>query len=284
MNVEKVINNNLVRSIDLNGHEVLVMGCGLGFKKKPGELIDSSKIEKIYFLKSADERNDTEALLSRVSLPVLQAVNEIVGFGQVLMDQKFDITLTTGLADHLEFAVERARKGLTVPNALLGEIRSFYPKEYQTGLEALNIIREKTGAALDENEAGFIALHFANASNDLNGIHQTRDMMDMIQHILQIVQLDTKVQLHEDDVHYARFVTHLKYFFKRMFAQQTSTSEDPGFFQMVKSQYKRAYLTAAKVQDYLHKRYGLDVTEDEMIYLTIHIHRLSDMKRMLTKK
>lgn len=34
MKVNKVINNNLVRSFDEKGNEVLVMGCGLGYKKK----------------------------------------------------------------------------------------------------------------------------------------------------------------------------------------------------------------------------------------------------------
>lgn len=38
MQVDKVINNNLIRSHDEKGQEVLVMGCGIGFKKKPGRV------------------------------------------------------------------------------------------------------------------------------------------------------------------------------------------------------------------------------------------------------
>ena len=54
MNVEKVINNNLVRSKDESGREVLVMGCGLGYKKSVGDGIDTDKIEKIYTMKDRD--------------------------------------------------------------------------------------------------------------------------------------------------------------------------------------------------------------------------------------
>ena len=50
MKVDKVINNNLVRSHDDADREIMVMGRGLGFKKKPGDPIEREKIEKIYIL------------------------------------------------------------------------------------------------------------------------------------------------------------------------------------------------------------------------------------------
>lgn len=50
MVIDKVINNNLVRSINDQQQEILVMGSGLGFKKRPGDPINDEKIEKIYVL------------------------------------------------------------------------------------------------------------------------------------------------------------------------------------------------------------------------------------------
>lgn len=44
MKVEKIINNNIVRSTNDVGQEVLVMGCGIGFKKVVGDVIDQSKL------------------------------------------------------------------------------------------------------------------------------------------------------------------------------------------------------------------------------------------------
>ena len=38
--IDKIINNNLIRTFDNNGKEVLVMGCGLGFQKKIGDTVD----------------------------------------------------------------------------------------------------------------------------------------------------------------------------------------------------------------------------------------------------
>ena len=67
MKVVKVINNNLVRTYDENGNEVLDMGCGLGFKKSSGDEIDSSLIEKLY---TCNDKANTNQLLSIFKLPM----------------------------------------------------------------------------------------------------------------------------------------------------------------------------------------------------------------------
>ena len=55
MKIDKIINNNLIRTFDNNGKEILLMGCGLGFQKKIGDTIDRSKIEKIYAIENKKE-------------------------------------------------------------------------------------------------------------------------------------------------------------------------------------------------------------------------------------
>lgn len=37
--IEKVINNNIISAYESSGTEVIVMGRGIGFKKKPGALV-----------------------------------------------------------------------------------------------------------------------------------------------------------------------------------------------------------------------------------------------------
>lgn len=47
MTVKKVYNNNVILAFDGNiNNEVILTGCGIGFKKKSGDIIDNSKIEK----------------------------------------------------------------------------------------------------------------------------------------------------------------------------------------------------------------------------------------------
>ena len=37
MIIQKVINNNVVSTFDMNNHEVILMGKGIGFRKKAGD-------------------------------------------------------------------------------------------------------------------------------------------------------------------------------------------------------------------------------------------------------
>ena len=49
MKIEKVLNNNVIQALD-NNVEYIVMGKGLGFQKKVGNLVDKEKIEKTFVL------------------------------------------------------------------------------------------------------------------------------------------------------------------------------------------------------------------------------------------
>ena len=46
MRIKKVINNNILCVIDEKGHEMIVTGKGIGFKRKTGERVDETTIEK----------------------------------------------------------------------------------------------------------------------------------------------------------------------------------------------------------------------------------------------
>ena len=48
MVIQKVINNNVISAYDVNQQEIVIMGKGIGFKAHTGELIDESKIEKVF--------------------------------------------------------------------------------------------------------------------------------------------------------------------------------------------------------------------------------------------
>ena len=65
--------------------------------------------------------------------------------------------------DHIYFAISRMKHGTSYHNALIWEIKKFYTTEYQIGMYGVNLIKERLGIELNEDEAGSIALHFVNA-------------------------------------------------------------------------------------------------------------------------
>lgn len=273
MKVDKVINNNLVRSHDRQNREILVMGCGIGFKRKPGDPIDESVVEKIYVLKEEEQRH-MEELFADMPLECIQVTNEIVEYAVISLGKPLSGYLYLNLCDHIHFAIQRAKDGIPVRNALLTEIRRFYSHEYEIGTEGLSRIEAKTGVRLPEDEAGFIAMHLVNASMDFNDMGSTQEMMKMIRHILSIVRYHFHVDLDENSIHYDRFITHLKFFIKRVFSGNELDENDEAFFIMIKNQYREEYLCVLKIYEYIKKEYDILLTNDEIMYLTIHIRRV----------
>lgn len=276
MKVKKVINNNIVRSLDEKNNEVLVMGKGIGFKKKPGDPIDEIAIEKVYTSTPELPTNKLTQLLSKVKLEHVQVANEIISYAKVSLGKKLSENVYLTLTDHIDYAIERYESDLPIKNALLWEIKRFYNHEFLIGKEALNIIENRLGIRLPEDEAGFIALHIVNAELDMSKVSQVTEMTKIIQRIVNIIKYHYKMDLDEYSLNYERFITHLKFFVHRLFSGvELEEDKDAGFLFMLKERYKEEYECALKVREYIIKEFGKDLKEDEMIYLTIHIRRIT---------
>lgn len=274
MKIDKIINNNLIRSFDNNGKEVLVMGCGLGFQKKIGDIIDQSKIEKIYAIENKNDCNKLMTLLSEIPLEYIQVSNEIISYAKYSLGKKLNDNIYISLTDHISFAIERYKQGLNFKNALLWEIKRFYNHEFLIGKEALAIIRKRLNIDLPEDEAASIAMHIVNAQLNSRDMNDTLDITKMIQNILNIVKFHFNIELDEYSLHYERFITHLKFFAQRMLSGKVMKSDDTNFCEMIKTQYKDAYTCAEKIKKYIYKEFNHELSDEEMMYLTVHIKRI----------
>lgn len=276
MKVKKIINNNIVQSTDEFGKDVLVIGKALGFKKKPGDAIDQTLIEKVYTSNKDMPTNKLTELLAKVELEHVQVANEIINFAKASLGKKLSENIYLTLTDHIDYAIERYQNGLPIKNALLWEIKRFYNHEFLIGKEALNIIESKLGIRLPEDEAGFIALHIVNAELDMSKVSEVSDMTKIIQNILNIIKYHYKIDLDEYSLNYERFVTHLKFFIHRLYrGVELESDKDAGFLFILKERYKEEYQCALKIREYIMKEFHRDLKEDEMIYLTIHIRRIT---------
>jgi beta-glucoside operon transcriptional antiterminator len=277
MKVVKVINNNLIKSFDENNNETLVMGCGLGFKKIPGDEVDESLIERVYTCNDKSKSNQLIKLLENIPLEHIQVTNQIISFAKTSLGKKLNKNIYITLADHINFALERQKEGVSIKNALLWEIKRLYNHEFLVGKEALSIIQNKLGVTLPEDEAGFIALHFVNALMDDISMENTTRMTKMIEKILSIIKYHFNLEFDEYSIHYERFITHLKFFAQRIFSETIISDQDTQFIEVLKKQYKKEYECTLKVSDFIKQEYNCKLTEDEMIYLTIHIKRITNI-------
>ncbi len=55
MRVIKTLNNSLILCLDKQGKEVILMGKGIGFQLKKGDLVPADKIQKVFKLDSLSD-------------------------------------------------------------------------------------------------------------------------------------------------------------------------------------------------------------------------------------
>ncbi|MEC3608190.1 BglG family transcription antiterminator LicT [Bacillus glycinifermentans] len=273
MKIAKVINNNVVSVLDERDQELVVMGRGIAFQKKPGEMVDESRIEKIFRLDNKDISERFKTLLDEIPIEFMEMTEEIISLAKMRLGKKLNDSIYVSLTDHIHFAIERHKKGMDIKNALLWETKRLYKDEFAIGKEALLMIKNKTGIELPEDEAAFIALHIVNA--ELNEeMPNIVNITKVMQEILSIVKYHFHVDFDEESLHYYRFITHLKFFAQRLFSGSYMESKDDFLFDTVKNKYRDAYGCTNKIKQYIEKEYGCKLTSEELLYLTIHIERV----------
>ena len=272
--IEKVINNNIISAYEKSGAEVIVMGRGIGFKKKQGEVVPADQISKIFRIKSRTLTEQFKELLANIPLERVRISDEIISHAKDHLKLKLNQSIYVTLTDHINFAIERVSQGIEPQNALLWEIKRFYPQEFQLGIYALELIQDRLDILLPEDEAGFIALHFVNAEYGTD-IRDAVKFPDQMQAIVDIVERDLGILLDESSLHYERFMTHIKFLIQRIYRKELLSSEDRELSLLMQRKYPREYQCSLKVAEYIMQATGSRLSEEEIMYLSVHIRRVS---------
>lgn len=275
MIIKRILTNNAVVIDDENQQEKIVCGKGIAFKKRPGMEIDEMSINQTFILEGGGEYSRFEQLLKDVPLEYLELSSEIINMAKLEFAKKFKDNVIITLSDHLYVAIKRCREGMTISNPLLWDIKNFYEIEYDIGLRALELIKNKFHIQLPNDEAGFIALHIVNVELDEDNMDNIFQVTKVIQEIMTIVKYHFHAEFDTSNVYYYRFITHLKFFALRLLKDnQFNEDEENELLDVVKDKYCTSYECVLKIKDFLEKKYNYTLQEDEIVYLTIHVHRV----------
>ncbi|MEG0284429.1 MAG: PRD domain-containing protein [Vagococcus sp.] len=274
MIIKKILNNNVVISENDRSEEIIVMGKGLAFQKKVGSEIDMDKVDKIFVSGAQTEVREIEKMIMTVNPAVLDIAKEIILYAEKMTNQEYSDQAYITLTDHLNYAIERGKQGVFIPNPLLFEIRKFYPEEFKIASQAIERINRKFKTTFPIDEAGFIALHLANSRKSSNELPVTMESTEMVRDILQIISRFFGIMFDESSLSYNRMVTHIQYFVKRILENKTVEETDEFLYQLVQSKYPDAFNCSQRIKDYLQKVKKVEIKEPEMIYLVIHINRV----------
>lgn len=274
MIIQKILNNNVVITLDVNEQEQIVMGRGIAFKRKVGDYVAEDQIDQIFRLANQDTSLKFQELLGDLPLEVMQLSDEIIKYAKTKLGRKLNDTIFISLTDHLHTALERMRQGIEVKNFLLWDIKRFFSDEYYIGNKALEMVEQKFKVQLPEDEAGFIALHIVNAEMD-EEVGNVYELTKIMQEITNIVKYHFKITFNEESVYFYRFSTHLKFFAYRLLNQKEFHEEDDGeLYEVIKKKYRNSYNCVNKIAEFLSESYHYTISKEEKMYLIIHIARV----------
>lgn len=193
-------------------------------------------------------------------------------FGMELMDH-----LYLSLTDHLAYAVKRMKDGIRFQNFYALEMKRFHPHEFEVGGFAVNLVEEKLGVRLPEDEAGNIALHFINARQDNLYNSQNQVINSVVEDILSIIKYSLHLVYDKEDTSYTRCVTHLRLFAQRLMKGEMMFDEKNTYlYRQIMESCARERECVKKIGIYIRERFKVSVTSQEELYLTLHIHRVME--------
>lgn len=281
MVIKKVLNNGAVLTTNQDGEEIVALGKGIAFNKKAGDSIDKIKIYKIFI--PFDERqrsillktiHETDPIFFQISQKIVDRLKREENLE--LADSVY-ITLT----DHLATSVERGKKGLYLSNSFLWEIQNYYPKEFRYGLWALQLLNKQFDLNFPEDEAGFIAVHIINGELG-NDISDFKKSIDFIKEVTKIVRYYFNIDIDYQSLAYNRFALHLKFFWKCMMYNKGNRNLgdlSDEILKVIKLSDIDAYKCALKIKDFIAEKYNYQLTNEEVMYIAIHINKItSDLR------
>lgn len=273
MLISKVLNNNVVTIKNEDNQESVVMGRGIAFQKKKGDEIDEEKIDKIFVLKNKSINDKLITLVNDIPAEYLEISEEVIKYAEEKLNTKLNENIYLTLTDHISFSINRYNNNLEMKNVMLWDIKRLHKPEFDIGIKALKIIKDKADIALPEDEAASIAMHILNG--ELNqDMPQIVDIINLINEVLKIVKYHFNIDFDEESINYYRFVTHLKFFAQRMVNGKYYEDDDNELFEIIRLKYPKSYECTKKIEGFIKQKFNSQLTKEEKLYLIVHTARV----------
>jgi Transcriptional antiterminator len=278
LTVISIVNNNIVIAKDFNGREMIVIGKGLGFRKKKNSLVYPDEFIKSYILVDKP-KGGVFTLFEEVPFNIIETSQQIIDYAGEQLKMKFNVNLLIALADHINFSIIQYLKGNNTPKLISEEVRRFYKNEYQIGLYAIKLIEKNHKVKLPDDEATSIAFHLITASENESNDY-TRVLMQSVSDIVKIVENALNTKLDDETLVYSRFIIHLKFFLRSVITHQTNSrsTELVSIFKQLKTQYENVEKCVSVIAAYVKEKFDYNCSDEDCIYLMMHIVRLYETK------
>lgn len=267
--VLKVFNNNIVL-VNSGNIEKILFAKGIGFGKKPDCIIPKgTSIDKIFVIENQENIDNLKNLINQIDAGFFAACEEAIYEISKMVNKELNERIHIGLIDHLFLAVKRIKDNEEIENPFLIETKTLYSKEYKLAELVGRMVGIYSNIDIPDGEIGFIALHIHSALND-GKISNTIKNTNLLNDIVEYVENSLGYSIPKDSLDYARFCTHVKFAIQRIL---TNSTVDNDLTNIIKSTYAESYFISEGIADIIGRSLSIEVTEEEIACLTIHVER-----------
>lgn len=273
MQVVKKINNNVAICKDGDGRELIAIGKGIGFPQVPYKLEDISKIHRTFY----DISPQYISSIDSIPYEIIEFTVEIVDLAKSVLQYELSPNLVLTLSDHIAFAIERKRKGIQVRMPLIYDIEQMYPSESEIAVKTIERIWKKFCIRLPDDEASGIAMSLVNARAYTDKEKDEKPgMMErlILKEITAIIEIEMGIDVDRSSFNYSRYATHVQYLIKRLKSGKGIDTINHDMYNSIKNKYAETAQCIEKIVESLQKKWGFVITEEEQLYLILHINRV----------
>jgi len=272
--IKKSLNNNVLIVEHQSYGEVVLIGKGIGFGKKPGDVIEEDNFEKMFVLTNKKEQEQYKMLLTDIDDEMLEIIQDEIRYIAERVNLPLNEHIHIALTDHITFALKRLQQGMDIKNPFLLETKSLYPFEYELATDVIKRLNKRLNVQLPNGEIGFIALHIHSSITN-KPLSEVNQYSQLISHLTDVIEESLKITVDRESVNYLRLVRHLRYTIERVNSGESLAEPEKLSF-LLKKEYPLCYNTSWKMIKVMQQVLKKPVYEAETVYLTMHLYRLTN--------
>lgn len=272
MQILRVFNNNVVLARDELGREVVLIGRGLGFRARRGSAVREELITRRFV--PADNPMSVAQVLADIPLERLRLVEELFSEAVRELGATVPPLAVVAVADHVHQAIERVARGETMVYPLRAEVAHLHPQELTMAERLLAGLNERLGLDLPQGEAIALAMHLFHAVTGSASMAESFVQSALIGQIFDTLARAYGDRFDPASIDAARFAAHLRYFFARARTDTQLDNKVGAVGSVLRAQSPGAYHLAQRLRALLEMRLDRPVSDDEVVYLALHLARL----------
>lgn len=212
--------------------------------------------------------------MNEVSTELFEYVCHLLEIIKVKNNFEFNPNLAFVLSDHINFAIERQKKGIQFSMPYSYDLEYDYPEITKCAKWMIKNIEKKMQVTFEKGEVACITMHLVSALSKEEKVNETIDTTKILNDVTKIIEEYFNIKINKKSFHYYRFKNHIKYFVQR---KKEGTEFQEGhleLYETITKEYAYTFKCVQLIDDYFTNLFKESCSKDELMYLFMHVDRL----------